>query len=177
MVKVDAAERFLTAPLLVDVDPELRRAVLDVLSEYRASSGAVLLEQGHPNDNLSFLIEGNATIERALAGGRKETLAHLTAPSVFGTISFFRPDPPSVTVRATSDVCVLTLDHPAHERLRSANPRAAEALALAAVRTLAERFDILDKRLSDSLAQHGDDHPRATEWSGFRERLFQESMF
>ena len=52
------------------------------------------------------------------------------------------------------------------------NPRAAEALALAAVRTLAERFELLDKRLSDTLASHSDDHPKVTEWSGFRARIW-----
>lgn len=175
MVKADAAERFLTAPLLLDVDPESRRAVLEILVESRAQAGAVLLAQGQPSDRLSFLIEGTATVERTLADGHREVLASLTAPSVFGTVSFFRPTAPTVTVRASSDVCVLSLDHPAHERLRRDNPRAAEALALAAVRTLAERFDILDKRLSDSLAQHADDPPKVNEWSGFRARLFEES--
>lgn len=175
MVKAEAAERFLATPVLIDVDPESRRAILEILVESQAAAGAVLLEQGQPNDHLSFLIDGTATIERAHPGGRTEFLARITAPSVFGTISFFRPDPPTVTVRATSEVSVLTLDHPAHERLRRDNPRAAEALALAAVRTLAERFDLLDKRVSDSLAQHAADHPKVTEWSGFRARLFEES--
>ena len=49
-----------------------------------------------------------------------------------------------------------------------------QALALAVVRILAERFDLLDKRVSDSLAQHADDHPKVTEWSNFRARLFEE---
>ena len=66
------------------------------------------------------------------------------------------------------------MDHPAHERLRRTNPRAAEALALAVVRVLAERFDLLDKRVSDGLVQHADDQPKVTEWSGFRARLFEE---
>lgn len=175
MVKADAIERFLDAPLLVDVDVESRRAVLTAMIESRAPAGAVLLGQGQPNDHLSFLVEGTATIERTLPGNRKEVLAHIAAPAVFGTTSFFRPGPPTVTVRATSDVCILSLDHPAHEELRRENPRAAEALALAAVRTLAERFDLLDKRVSDSLAQHAADHPKVTEWSGFRARLFEES--
>jgi CRP-like cAMP-binding protein len=175
MVKADCAERFLAAPLLVDVDPESRRAVLEVLKEHRAGPGDVLLEQGRSSDNLSFLIEGSVAIERVAGGGRREVLAHLTAPSVFGTVSFFRAEPPTVTVRAMTNACVLTLDHPTHERLRRTNPRAAEALALAAVRTLAERFDILDKRLSETLAQHADDQPRVTEWSGFRSRLFEDS--
>jgi hypothetical protein len=73
-----------------------------------------------------------------------------------------------------TDIWSLTLYHPAHEQLRLENPRAAEALALAAVRVLAERFDLLDKRVSDYLAGHGDDPPRASEWSSFRARIFEE---
>lgn len=174
MVKADVAEQFLAAPLLADVDPGSSRALLEFLEEKQAADGATLLEQGQPNGYISFLVEGSAVIERSLAEGRTETLATLTAPAVFGTTSFFRGTPSTIRVRATSQVRVLTLDHPAHEGLRRANPRAAEALALAVVRVLAERFDLLDKRVSDSLAQHADDHPKVTEWSGFRARLFEE---
>lgn len=174
MVQAEAAERFLSAPLLADVDRESRKVVLEALVEARASAGAVLLEQGQPNDHLSFLIEGTATVERPLSDHRKEVLATLTAPALFGTTSFFRPTPPTVTVRATTDVRLLTLYHPAHERLRRENPRAAEALALAVVRVLAERFDLLDQRVSELLAQEADDHPKITEWSNFRARLFEE---
>jgi CRP/FNR family transcriptional regulator, cyclic AMP receptor protein len=174
MVSTAAAERFLGAPFLADVDPALRRALLALLAEERAPARTVLLAQGQPNDHLSFLIEGSIAIERTFPEGTKETLTTLPAPAVFGTTSFFRPTAPSVSVLATTDVWFLTLYHPAHEQLRRENPRAAEALALAAVRVLADRFDVLDKRVSDYLAQHGDDQPRATEWSNFRARLFEE---
>jgi CRP/FNR family transcriptional regulator, cyclic AMP receptor protein len=80
-----------------------------------------------------------------------------------------------VSVRANTPVWLLTLDHPAHERLRREHLKAAEELALAAVRVLAERFDMLDKRISDYMAQHPDGHSRATEWSNFRARLFEDS--
>ena len=174
MVKADVAEQFLAAPLLVDVDLDARRALLAMLEEGHAPAGAILLEQGEPNDRLSFLIAGSAVIERSHPGGRKETLAHLNAPAVFGTTSFFRPTPPTITVRASTDVCILTMGHPAHDKLRQEDPRTAEALALAVVRILAERFDLLDKRVSDFLAQHAGDQPKTTEWSGFRSRLFEE---
>jgi len=174
VISTDAAERFLGAPFLAGVDPALRRALLELLTEERASARTVLLAQGQPNDHLSFLIEGSITIERVFPEGKKETVATLSAPAVFGTTSFFRPTAPSVSVMATTDVWSLTLHHPAHERLRLENPRAAEALALAAVRVLAERFDLLDKRVSEYLAGHGDDQPKATEWSSFRARLFEE---
>jgi len=174
MVSTDAAERFLGASFLAGVDHDLRRALLAHLSEERASAGTVLLAQGQTNDHLSFLIEGTIVIERVFPEGHKETLTTLSAPAVFGTTSFFRPTSPSVSVIATTDIWSLTLYHPAHEQLRLENPRAAEALALAAVRVLAERFDLLDKRVSDYLAGHGEDPPRATEWSSFRARIFEE---
>jgi CRP/FNR family cyclic AMP-dependent transcriptional regulator len=174
MVRAELAERFLSAPMLAGVEPGLRQALLGALVEERAEKGAVLLKQGQPNDHLSFLIAGSAAIERKRGGPGVETLATLTAPSVFGTTSFFRPDPPTFTVRATSDVWLLTLYHPAHDRLRANHPLAAEALAVATVRVLAERLNELDQVFSKYMAEHPDDHPKVTEWAGFRARLFEE---
>ncbi|HEV3165111.1 MAG TPA: cyclic nucleotide-binding domain-containing protein [Isosphaeraceae bacterium] len=173
MVTAAAADRFLAAPLLAEADAASRRAVLEVLSEEHAPAGAVLLEQGKPNDRIAFLIEGTVSVVRSYPDGRKENVATLTAPSVFGETSFFRPTPAIVSVRANSPVWLLTLDHPAHERLRRENLKAAEQLAVAAARVLSERFDMLDKRISDYMAQHPEGHPRATEWSNFRARLFE----
>jgi CRP-like cAMP-binding protein len=174
MVAGDIAERFLSAPLWGDTDPELRRVVFEAMDEGRAAAGSLLLQQGRPNDRLSFLVEGSAEIERVFPGRPKEVLATLTAPAAFGTTSFFGPNPPAVTIRATSDVRFLTLSHPQHEQLRRANSRAAEALALGILRIVSERFDILDRRVSDYLAQHPVDPPKVNEWAGFRARLFEE---
>jgi CRP/FNR family cyclic AMP-dependent transcriptional regulator len=175
MVSNDAAERFLSAPWLADLDPASRQAVLNVLVESRAPAGSVLLEQGHANDHISFLIDGSALVTRAYPEGRVENVAMLHAPSVFGETSFFRPTPPIVTVRATTPVWLLTLDHPAHDLLRRVDVQAAEQLAVAAVRVLAERFDLLDKRVSDYIASKPAGHPKSTEWANFRARLFEES--
>ena len=174
MVEAEAAKRFMAAPLLADVDPDLRRAMLEVMVEDQAKKGKVLVEQGQPNDRLCWVIEGTVEIERRFPDGTEEVLATLNAPAVVGTTSFFQAKPSTVTTRAASDIWLLTLYHPAHERLRRDNPRAAEALALAVVRVLAERFDLLDHRVTEYLRQH-DDQPRITEWSRFRSRLFEDS--
>src|SRR5262245_8313000 len=134
MLDPKATERFMAAPWLTGVDPEAKRAIMSTLVEARARSGATLLAQGQPNDHLSFLIEGTAAIERLFGNGRREPITELIAPAVFGTTSFFQPKPPTASVRATSDVWMLSLYHPAHEALRVANPRAAEALAMAVLR-------------------------------------------
>ena len=177
MVTGEAAARFLAAPFLADVPAELRQAVLDSLEERRIEAGTVFLTQGEPSAHLSFLIEGQAAIDRASVAGRREILATLSAPAMFGTTSFFHPTKPSFSVRAVTDGRLLTLDHPGHETLRRAHPEAAEALALAALRVLSERFEMLDQRISEYLAEHPDDHPKVTEWAGFRARLFEEPNF
>lgn len=175
MVSPDAADRFLNAPWLADLDPASRLAVLNVLQEGHYPAGAILLEQGQPNDRVHFLVEGTATIQRSFPGGRVETVAQLAAPAVFGETSFFRPTAPIAAVRATSPVRLLTLDHRAHELLRRADPTAAEQLAVAAVRVVAERFDQLDQRVSAYIAAHPEGHPKSNEWANFRARLFEDS--
>ena len=174
MIDVEAIQRFMAAPWLADVDPEVKKAISNSLVEGRAPSGATLLEQGQPNDHLTFLIGGTAEIVRTFGTVRRDIITQLAAPAVFGSTSFFRPTPPAVAVRATSDVWMLSLYHPAHEALRSANPPAAEALALAVVRALSERFDLIDKLFTEFTMQHGDEPARKSEWASFRARLFEE---
>ena len=154
MIDNEAAKRFMAAPWLAEVNREIKRTILNALVEARASAGATLLAQGQPNDHLTFLIEGTAEIDRTFATGRHEVITTLAAPAVFGTTSFFQPKPPTVTVRSTSEVWMLSLYHPAHEEMRVASPRAAEALALAVVRALSERFDLMDALFTTHTSQH-----------------------
>src|SRR5262245_50202906 len=175
MIDAEATRRFLAAPWLAEVDREPKLALLSALAEQRANVGSILLKQGQPNDHLTFLIDGSVEMERTFGNGRKEIVTTLSAPAVFGTTSFFQPKPPTVTVRAKTDVWMLTLHHPAHDALRRDHPRAAEALALAVVRALSERFDLIDRLFTDYIEHHPDVPANtATEWSRFRARLFEE---
>ncbi|HEY2158906.1 MAG TPA: cyclic nucleotide-binding domain-containing protein [Isosphaeraceae bacterium] len=168
-----AAERFLSGPLLAEVDADARLALFRALKQDHARAGARLIEEGRPNDRLWFIVEGTAAVVRRV-DGTDQAIARIEAPGIFGATTFFRPTPPTASIRATSDVSLLTLDHAAHDRLRRDEPRAAEALALATVRALAERFDLLDGRFTEFLLSNPDDHPRGNEWSTFRARLFEE---
>jgi CRP/FNR family transcriptional regulator, cyclic AMP receptor protein len=176
MVKraTDVAGQFLGSPLLAGVDDESRRAILRRLVASRVSLGTPLLSQGMPNDQLWFVLEGSVAIERRRADGKVDVLATLNGPAIFGTTTFFRSTAPSASIRASTDLTLWTLDREGHEALRRDDPRAAEALALAVVRVLSERFDILDVRIGELMAEHGDDHPKVTELATFRARLFEE---
>ena len=174
MISAEAAERFMAAPWLESTDRETKQELLNALAEERAGRGSILLAQGQPNDHLAFLIEGTAEIVRR-DEGRTDPITTLAAPAVFGTTSFFRPDPPRVTVRATSEVWLLTLHHPAYDSLRRDHPRAAEALAVAVLRAVAERFDLIDRLFSDNIRKQAHASSDVSEWSRFRSRLFEEN--
>jgi CRP-like cAMP-binding protein len=173
-VHADSLGHFRDSRLFKELDEAGRAGLLEALAERQATAGEVLMTQGSGNDHLSFLVEGTAVVERCLSGGRVEALVTLTAPSVFGTISFFSPRSPSFGVRAATDVRLLTLTHEAHEILRRKHPGVAEALAVASLRVLSERFDDLERMFTRYIAEHPNDTRKITEWAGFRARLFGE---
>lgn len=175
MVSPDAREKFQAARWLVDLDPTARIALLNVLEEHRVTPGTEILVQGRPNDRIIFQLEGTTVATRHYDGHSDDLTSRLESPSVYGEISFFRPTPGLATVRAQTPVWLLTLDHHGHEAFRRADPRSAEQFTLALLRVLAERFEMIDRRVTDFLAEHGNHHPRASEWNDFRSRLFEEA--
>lgn len=167
-------ERFLSASWLAQMDAPNRRALFSILREGRAPADSCLLAEGDLNSRITFLIEGSVVLLRSYPGRDDEKIATLVAPAPFGQTSFFRGKPSLITVRALTPVRFLTLDHGSYEGFRTSNPRAAEQFALATVRILAERFDLIDRRVSEFLRElHENDH-KASEWSDFRARLFSE---
>ena len=172
--KSDSASRFLDAPWLEEVDSSTRLAIWKVLDERLEASKVSILEQDRANNRLWFVASGSVAVERTKSGGRPEILAELDGPAIYGTTTFFRKSLPTMTIRATSPIQGWTLERSAYDRLRSEDPKAAEALALMVVRVLSERFDQLYRRLTSLMADHAGDHRRVTEWADFRSRLFEE---
>jgi CRP-like cAMP-binding protein len=175
MVSPELARRFLEANWLPEMEADARRTVLAQLDEHRATPGTVLIHQGRPNDLVFFLVDGRIEIVREQAGARPDVLVAIDAPSLFGLTTFFRNAAPDFSARAATPVTYLTLGREAHRRLRGEHPAAAEQLALAAISVLADRIALLDHRIGSEIDEH-DDERRATEWSRFRARLFDESI-
>ena len=112
MVKADTAERFLTAPCWPKSIRTRSSRVLGCVEEDRASSRRDACSTGISEQSPRLRGRGAVVIERSFPGGRQEVLTTLTAPTVFGTTSFSRPNPSTISVRATTDIRMLTLDHP-----------------------------------------------------------------
>ena len=53
-------------------------------------------------------------------------------------------------------------------------PKRPKRLALAVVRALSERFDLIDKLFTQRISQYSSEPVRQSEWAGFRTRLFEE---
>jgi CRP-like cAMP-binding protein len=151
-----------------------RRALRAVLRTETAGAGSILLREGQPNDRLGFLAEGALRLTRSYPGHPDEEVVRLQAPATFGETSFFRGRPSLVTARAETAVRYFALDREVYEAMRRDDPIAAEALARAMLCLLAERFDLLDRRVSDFLAEGGNGARKASEWTAFRSRLFRE---
>ena len=176
MIDTQASERFMAAPWLGEIDPETKRAILNALVEARAPSGAILLAQDQPNDHLSFLIEGTASIERILGewnGARSSPC--LQAPAVFGSTSFFRPQPRASRFgRLRTSGCCPCIIPPTRHCGRPTRERP-KSLALAVLRAVSERFDMMDKYIVDFLARHSERAGKdQANGRGFRARMFEE---
>lgn len=178
MVPSDAAEIFLKAPLMPAMEATARRSVLAVLQESRVEAGTILLAQGKLNGRIHFLLEGEVEVVRAFPNGHEEVVIVYRSPTVLGELSFFRRCPCLATLRTTVPSRFLVLDRDGHEALRRDDPRAAEQLAIAAIQLLAERFETLDRKVTDFLADQDKVRgiTRSSEWSAFRGRLFEESV-
>jgi CRP-like cAMP-binding protein len=151
--------------------------VLAVLREESAAAGTALLAQGKLNGRIHFLLDGAVEVVRTFPDGHEEIVGHLGAPTVLGELSFFRRCPCLMSVRTTAPARFLVLDHDAHEALRRSDPRAAEQLAIGVIQLLAERFEGLDRKVTDFLAnqEKAQKLARSSEWTAFRGRLFEES--
>ena len=166
--------RFLDLPWLTGAADSIRATIAQLLNVCAEPPGAKLLDQGRPNLRLWFVTDGSVAVERSHGAGRPEVLARLDGPAIYGTTTFFRGSTATMTLRATTTIRGWTLDRASYDRLRVDHPEAAEALNLAVVCVLSDRFDQLDRRLASLMADHDPAHPRMTEWANFRSRLFEE---
>ena len=168
--------RFVEASWLQEVPASIRVVIWRFLRERSEPVGHRLLDEHGASDHLWFVLDGSVVAERTRPGpqGRAETLAELSGSAIYGATTFFRNSAPTLTIRATSPIRGWTLDRASYQQLRSENLAAAEAHAQAVVKVLAERFDMLDRRLTELMAEHQGDRRRASEWADFRSRLFEE---
>lgn len=71
------------------------------------SAGTVLIQEGKPIEALYIILDGAFTV--SIAAQRNQEIARLLCGEVVGEISFVDSRPPSATVKATKNACVLAI--------------------------------------------------------------------
>lgn len=130
----DGARLLVSPQALPDLTPEQALRIVPYMKLTLAHRGAVLFRAGGPGSHfLVMLLEGDAVVEGQLTGASDPiVLRTLVAGSMFGELGALDSTARSVTVRATSETCLATLDYPALDEVTATDP----ALGCALLRAL-----------------------------------------
>ena len=79
-------------------------AIAGIAEEVEHDQGEAVVVEGEPGDALFFVVSGRVTVEK---GGRP--VAELGEREVFGEMALLDPGPRSATVRAATDVLLLSI--------------------------------------------------------------------
>jgi CRP-like cAMP-binding protein len=117
--------RLLTSPLaLPDLTPAQALQVVPFMKLTLARRGAVLFRAGGPGSHfMVMLLDGDAVVEGQLTGASEAIVLRCLVPgSLFGELGALDSMARSVTVRASSDTCLATLDYPALAHVTETDP-------------------------------------------------------
>lgn len=142
--------RLLISPLaLPDLTPHQALRVVPHMKLTLARRGAVLFRAGGPGSHfLVMLLDGDAVVEGRLSGtSASMVLRSLVAGCLFGEFGAEDHAGRSVTVRATSETCLATLDYPALDALTAADPVLGCALLRAILAHVTRRLRTANTRI------------------------------
>lgn len=168
-----AAAALADVPIFSNLSTKEREQLAAVAHIERYATGDMIFREGGRDARLCVVLSGQCEVmcHPAHDGAASPLrLAVLERNDSFGEMSFFDRAPHSADVRAASPVELLCIDSAEFDRLTEAGSTAACKLALASVRTLAERLRRMDHWVAQ-LAGAETRRVRVDEWSNFRKQL------
>lgn len=96
--------------ILGELDDDDIDWILETGNREEILAGTILIEEGKPIDAVYILLEGELTVSTAALEGKE--IARLYSGEVVGEMSFVDTRPPSATVKAKTDVLVLSILRP-----------------------------------------------------------------
>jgi CRP-like cAMP-binding protein len=120
----DGALLLISQPALPDLTLEQAREVVPYMKLTLARREALLFRAGGPGSQfMVMLLDGDAVVEGKLTGATDAIVLRTLVPgSLFGELGALDSIARSVTVRATSDTCLATLDYPALNQITRDDP-------------------------------------------------------
>ncbi|HMA08870.1 MAG TPA: cyclic nucleotide-binding domain-containing protein [Ramlibacter sp.] len=120
----DGARLLMSQAALPDLKPDQALRVVQFMRLTLARRGAVLFRAGGPGSHfMVMLLDGDAVVEGQLNGATDPLVLRSLVPgSLFGELGAMDTIARSVTVRATSDTCLATLDYAALNKVTETDP-------------------------------------------------------
>jgi CRP/FNR family transcriptional regulator, cyclic AMP receptor protein len=163
-------------PLFRNLNPSERRQIADVIHMQEFKPGDIVIRQGESSRNLWVVVEGRCDVvkhlDRVSFDAESVVLAVLEPFNQFGEMSFFHPAPHSADVRAQTAVKLLQIPYVDYKDMVDEQISAAYKLALNAVESLAERLRRMDDWIAELISHQPASEAQSSEWSVFREKLF-----
>lgn len=160
---------FLTnIPIFSGMTEQERSQLLQVMVREKFAAGEDIIRQGEKTRGLHIILEGSAEVILDVYGFEnpivddgeaqvmdRTKIATIEIGATFGEVSFFRGGEHTATVRAKTDLELLTLPEVAYKELLDRDSIAALKLALNAAHILADRVQTADKLIGELvMAQH-----------------------
>jgi CRP-like cAMP-binding protein len=121
------------------------KAISDVLTETKASTGSRIFKENDPGDGFYWVRSGKVKISRQVQPEGKKTtqeqlLTFLTAGQIFGEMALVDKAPRSADATAENDTVLFYLSEAAYEGLQSKHPATALRIQDVLVATLCARI-------------------------------------
>jgi CRP/FNR family cyclic AMP-dependent transcriptional regulator len=162
-------------PIFAGLSESEARQLAAIADEVEFAPSQTVLEQGAHGQQLWILLEGKCEVYHQRPSGKSSAkpivLATLEPYSNFGEMSFFRPAAHSASVRAQTNVKLLSIDRAKYDVLACDHSPAACKLAINTVASLAERLRRMDDWVNE-LSSKGTPPEKIPEWSRLRATLF-----
>lgn len=126
-------EQLRKAPLFAELSDESLERIKQVVTEFEAPEGAVLVQPGSEGSGLYIVCEGTVTVETRGAG-----TIELGPGECVGELALLTPTPRSARVSAQSPVHGLAIDRADFGRLLETEPQIAVSLLGVLARRLVE---------------------------------------
>lgn len=102
--------------IVTNLPAQAAENILSSLQPTQAAAGETIVRQGTPADKLLIVVDGDAEVIRE-DDGFEQQIASLHSGDLYGEIAIMRDEPRSASVRATTDVRLLSLDRDSFKNL------------------------------------------------------------
>jgi len=163
-------------PIFRDMTLDEREQVLGLLEHHSYAKGDVILREGNLNQILWIVVHGKCEVFKTAGKGKERQLAVLEPGAVFGEMSFFEQAPHSASVRALTDVELMSLPRARYDALRETPSLAACKIASSLNTVLAQRLRRMDE-WTCRLLERPEAANHREEWQEFRAKLYTDWQF